>query len=336
MTKQGKLHNLFVNRGKDFIVIIVLIVLFSLLLEQTIRYYMFGMDSFSYHKMNSIGSLGKSGFIQASSNPAIVYELKPNLDSYLKLADFKTNSQGLRDKEYSIEKPHDTFRIAVIGGSYTLPSGVGIDDAYHTVLENRLNEESRGLSYEVINFGVGGYTTKNKLATLKYKALDYEPDLILFVLDGSQLADEEDKDFVPKERKNNFFQSFAFKLFLKSKVINYLFKDHSIYLEEQYENLDKLDKELGELREISDEHGVPILVVELDHDYSSLKLAEEIGSLVKKHNLYYSNTVPAFRNTYYKDFSIYEIDAHPNATAHRIFAEVIYIDLQKHSLIRKE
>lgn len=336
MKKSGNTRNFFVNNGKDFIVIIILIILFSLLLEQTIRYYMFGTDSFSYHKMNSIGSLGSSGFIKASSNPSIVYDLKPDLDSYLKLADFKTNSEGLRDREYSIEKPTDTFRVAVIGGSYTLPAGVGIDDAFHTVLEDRLNKESPDINYELINFGVGGYTTKNKLATLKYKAFEYKPDLILFVLDGSQLADEEDKEFIPKERENNFFQSFAFKLFMKSNVIKYLFKDPSSHLEEQYENLDKLDTELQELSEISNNNVVPICVVIVDHDYRHFELGEKIGSLVTKNNLYYSNTIPAFKNTYFKDFSIYEIDAHPNATAHRVFAEVIYIDLQKHSLITKE
>ncbi len=336
MKKSGKLRNFFVNNGKDFIVILILIIFFSLLLEQTIRFYMFGNDSFSYHKMNSIGSLGTSGFVKASSDPSIVYDLKPNLDSYLKLADFKTNSQGLRDREYSVEKPPDTFRVAVIGGSYTLPAGVGIDDAYHTVLEKRLNNESPHLNYEFINFGVGGYTTKNKLATLRHKALDYKPDLILFVLDGSQLADEDDKEFVPKERENNFFKSFAFELFMKSNVIKYLFKNPSSYLEEQYDNLDKLDAELHELSEISENYGVPICVVVVDHDYSHYELSEKIKSLVEKNRLFYSNTVPAFKNTYFKDFSIYEIDAHPNATAHRIFAEVIYIDLQKQSLLDKE
>ena len=70
-----------------------------IVLEQSYRFYLFGFDSFSVEKMNSVHSLGVSGITQRADHPEIVYELKPNLDLYFKLAKFKTNSDGLRDKE---------------------------------------------------------------------------------------------------------------------------------------------------------------------------------------------------------------------------------------------
>ena len=76
-----------------------------MLLEQVVRFYLFGGDSLSYQKMQSVGSMGHTGYLQKSEFPDVVYEFKPGIDSYFKLTDFKTNSQGLRDKEYIINKP---------------------------------------------------------------------------------------------------------------------------------------------------------------------------------------------------------------------------------------
>ena len=170
------------SRVKDLLVVFILIILFSLILEQSIRFYLFGKDSFSYYKMKSVGSMGYTGYLKKSDLPAVVYEFKPGIGSYFKLAGFKTNSQGLRDKEYSLEKTANTFRVAVIGGSFTVPVGVEIDQAFHSILENRLNQEFPDLNYEFINFAVSGYRINNKIAALKQKALEYKPDLILFIL----------------------------------------------------------------------------------------------------------------------------------------------------------
>ena len=333
--RSSRVRTLLAENRNDLIVLATLLLVVFLLVEQSIRFWMYGADSFSYRKMDSIGSLRNAGFLQASSDPGILYELKPDLDSYYKLADFRTNSRGLRDREYPLEKPPATFRVAVIGGSYTMPSGVALEDAYHSILEDRLNRESPGRSHEFINFGVGGYATKNKLATLRRKVLEYRPDLILFVLDGTKLADETGtkRRFVPKERETNFFQSFAWQLFLKSPLVASLSNDRESYLEKQRKSLAKLDGELQELAEISRAHSTPICVVELDHDPSSARLAEAVGDLVRKNGLHFANTVPAFAGVRFRDSSVDPLDPHPNPAAHRIFAQALYDDLKRQALL---
>lgn len=320
------------NRVKDLIFFVVLILIFSLILEQTIRFYLFGTDSLSYHKMKSVGSMGYTGYLQKSEFPEIVYEFKPDINSYFKLSDFKTNSQGLRDIEYSVEKPSNTFRVAVIGGSFTVPAGVELDEAFHSILENRLNQEYPDLNYEFINFGVSGYRINNKMAALKHKALEYSPDLILFVLDGSQFTEDDEKEFIVKPKKNQFFQSFAFKLISKNR----LFKNedkHQKFLDQHIAGLNHLDQTLGELSRISKNNNVPICIVVLDHDYTHADLSSEIQKLVEKNNLYYSNTIPSFRNSHIQELTIYKIDIHPNGDANQIFADAIYGDLRKQKLL---
>jgi len=191
--------------------------------------------------------MGYTGYLKKSDLPAVVYEFKPGIGSYFKLAGFKTNSQGLRDKEYSLEKTANTFRVAVIGGSFTVPAGVEIDQAFHSILENRLNQEFPDLNYEFINFAVSGYRINNKIATLKQKALEYKPDLILFVLDGSQFTEDDEKEFKPKSEKNHFFQSFTYKLISKTKIFKNDRK-HQKFLDDHLGRLSEFDNVLQELQ----------------------------------------------------------------------------------------
>lgn len=322
------------NRLKDLIVVFILIVFFALLMEQTVRFYLFGADSLSYYKMKSVGSMGYTGYLKASELPGVVYEFKPGIDSYFKLADFRTNSRGLRDKEYSVEKPENTFRVAVIGGSFTVPAGVEIDQAFHSILEEKLNQENSYINYEFINFGVSGYRINNKIAVLKYKALEYNPDLVLFILDGSQFTEEEEKEFKAKPIKNQFFQSFTYKLISKNKLFKED-KNEQVFLDEHKAGLVNLDETLGELSRLSRASSVPICIVVLDHDYFHLQLSGEIEKLASKNNLYFSSTVPAFKNTDLGELVIYQIDIHPNSKANHIFADAIYKDLLNQELLNR-
>lgn len=89
----------------------------------------------------------------------------------------KTNSFGIRDKEYSLEKPTGTYRIFVVGDSYTFGWGVDNEDIYTEVLEERLNGNGGG-KYEVFNLGINGIGTDLKyLRLLQYS--DYSPDLVI-------------------------------------------------------------------------------------------------------------------------------------------------------------
>jgi lysophospholipase L1-like esterase len=104
----------------------------------------------------------------------------------------RTNSQGLRDREHAKAKPANTFRIAVLGDSYTEAQQVPMEDAFWAVLERDLKGCAglAGRDVEVINFGVSGYGTAQELITLRRRVWDYSPDLvILALLTGNDVHD---------------------------------------------------------------------------------------------------------------------------------------------------
>ncbi|MDA0833606.1 MAG: SGNH/GDSL hydrolase family protein [Planctomycetota bacterium] len=92
-----------------------------------------------------------------------------------------TNSYGLRDREYSIPKPPETFRIAVLGDSYAEAMQVDASETFWSVMERKLTENPhfKGQTVEVINFGVSGYGTAQELQMLRSRVWQFEPDLVL-------------------------------------------------------------------------------------------------------------------------------------------------------------
>lgn len=93
----------------------------------------------------------------------------------------RINSQGLRDREHSIAKPANTFRIAVLGDSFTQAMQVPMDQDYSSVLERDLagSPSMNGRNVEVINFGVSSFNTAQELLELRHRVWQYSPDLVI-------------------------------------------------------------------------------------------------------------------------------------------------------------
>lgn len=118
------------------------------------------------------------------------------------------NSQGLRDREHSLAKPPNTFRIAVLGDSFSEALQVPVDQTYWSILERQLQNCSslKGRKVEVINFGVTNYGTTQQLITLRNKVWAYSPDLVLLqVFTGNDITD----NYRPLDPRNRPY--FVFK-----------------------------------------------------------------------------------------------------------------------------
>jgi len=120
------------------------------------------------------------------NDPIVGYVLRPGIEgpyqvegkSYVKI-----NSDGLRDREHSITKPPGTYRIAVLGDSFTEAMHVPLEQTYVSLLEQNppTCDPFAGKKVEVINFGVSGYGTGPELLTLENKVWKYSPDLVVLL-----------------------------------------------------------------------------------------------------------------------------------------------------------
>ena len=90
------------------------------------------------------------------------------------------NSRGVRGPEYSLEKPSDEYRIVVLGDSFTEGYTVEFEELFSEVLKRRLSEQT-GRRIEVINLGVGGYSTDQELLLYQTEGRQYHPDLTVLM-----------------------------------------------------------------------------------------------------------------------------------------------------------
>ncbi len=118
---------------------------------------------------------------QRSDVPGLSYELVPHAKGHVVQTDVLINSHGMRDRERAIEKNRDTKRIAVLGDSFTFGFNVDSSDLFTCVLERMLNDsiDNQGQAFEVLNFGVGGYSARDEAVVLKHKVPQWKPDLII-------------------------------------------------------------------------------------------------------------------------------------------------------------
>lgn len=109
-------------------------------------------------------------------HPTRGWALKPDLRDVKVFGDktLSSNSHGLRGtKEYALEKPPGTRRVAVLGDSFTFGEEVSDDETMSAVLGTLLS------GAEVLNFGVHGYGQDQMLLYLQEDAVRYHPDVVV-------------------------------------------------------------------------------------------------------------------------------------------------------------
>ncbi|MBI5365174.1 MAG: SGNH/GDSL hydrolase family protein [Planctomycetes bacterium] len=112
-------------------------------------------------------------------HPHLVYALNERFVS----ADGKNrhNAHGTRGPDFAVPKPAGTTRIVCIGGSTTYETGVHDDrETYPAVMGELLRTRHGRANVEVVNAGVPGYTSFESLILVALRALEWEPDVVLY------------------------------------------------------------------------------------------------------------------------------------------------------------
>lgn len=152
-------------------------------------------------------SIGKKGFYQnldyyrlnqlCLDDSQIYFDYKPNL--YIQpnqhYPTININNDGFRGPEISKEKPSNTYRIFVIGGSTVY--GI-LDRSDQTTisgyLQQKFDESHLPFKIEVINAGISAAFSYTETKYIKDKLLNYNPDLII-VYDGNNDLDRSYDEF---------------------------------------------------------------------------------------------------------------------------------------------
>ncbi len=230
--------------------------------------------------------------------------LKPNADFSVQQPEFihsrKTNSLGLPDKEFKVEKDANEFRIIALGDSFTDGEGTSSDMAWIKVVERILTKEFPKRLIMTFNCGVWGSDVIFEYILLKEKLLQYRPDLVIVNLNTSDITDiiirggmERFKDDGtvryndPPGWEKIYATSFIFRAFMHDLLFyNWLLVNEDDYKEKQIYALGEIDKIIDEFKQLSTENNFKLLLVlnPLQYEVEKGSYSPERFSVILKDN----------------------------------------------------
>ena len=109
-----------------------------------------------------------------SANPILFYEPRPGFSK----GAVQINSHGFRDREFPLDPPPGTTRIVVLGDSVIWGHRIALEDTFAKQLEVLLAERAEG-RFEVLNFGVSGYSLQQEIEVFIARAKDFHPGIVI-------------------------------------------------------------------------------------------------------------------------------------------------------------
>ena len=287
-------------------------------------------------------------FLMPLENSSLLNVLIPNYSNCydgfrtkIPLTVIKINSDGFRDREYSLEKHKDTIRIVALGDSFTFPDGVNVSDGWPKIVESLLNLNS-SLNYEVMNLGVPSYDFKEYVDFFKLKGMKYNPDIVIIATICNDIIDEREREEVIESKINKLITSNTdYEEYNRLQTIIALEYDRELWKNltnnfDYYFNKSAVYA-LNKLYNLTKDKGSKILIVNFCHPIQYLY--ERTKNEYNFKNFYVVDFLPEFvneaKNRGYckKDLVLDELDTHPNRLSHHIFGELIYKYLLKAGLI---
>jgi lysophospholipase L1-like esterase len=274
-----------------------------------------------------------------SSVPGLAYELAPTPRG----ARGPTNSYGMRDAEPLPAGAPGVLRVAVLGDSFSFGLGVERDETYPAVLEAllRATPETARRPVDVLNFGVGGYSTADEARVLEYKALAWSPDLVIV---GYVLNDPETDPIQPLQSyfaEPRWWQHSQL-LRLAAQAWNAFERerlgggDYYRYLHaEQGARWQGVLRAFARLHELAAGRGIPVLLAIFPVEtqswdgYPYRDLHAQVVHAARAAGLEALDLLPAFETHAPREVPLGARDPHPTPLGHRIAARAILDRLRR-------
>lgn len=125
----------------------------------------------------------------------LAYRFVPHAEYYFrkenpKVITGRINNFGWRDRDWTLEKPNGTTRIAVIGDSFVEAFQVEQESTFVKILERELSSQRGEGRIEVMNFGRSGFTQADELLVVQSDVVHFSPDIVvLCVLPANDIED---------------------------------------------------------------------------------------------------------------------------------------------------
>ncbi len=265
--------------------------------------------------------------------------LIPNSDVEFCGAPLQTNRWGMRDQDYTLEKPAGTYRIALLGDSHVLGMGVANDETFEAVMERRLNDEfmaATGQRIEVLNFAVTAYTLIQQVIFNEEQVPRFHPDAVVFVSHPGE-RDRTLQELVSRIRRDTDLHYPYLDSLQQRSGVSHGMQELEIKRRLEPFGDELLDWTYRHIAQTARRRGmVPFWVfMPLTHLQTP---PEELDDLQRRAGVAGFETISldgAYAGQSVRSITVAPWDNHPNARAHRFVADRLYEELVQHpELIR--
>jgi lysophospholipase L1-like esterase len=286
-------------------------------------------------------------------NPTRRYELRPGVDETVDAARIRIriNAAGFRDDlDYPQAKAPGTFRVVVLGDSFTFAGKVPVAETMPKRLEGQLREADPSRLYEVLNLAVPGYNAAQEAVALEETGLRYHPDLVLvaFVLNDAlpagQLVPAAARlpESVRRPLKRSYLVRF---LYDREKRIRSLLKKGSFKGASELQDLApgtegfaRVTTAFEQMRRACMANGAALLVViwpmlERLDAYPFADRHVLVAEACREREIPVLDLLPTFRGLEASDLWAARDDHHPNREAQRRAADAIFTELRGRGLV---
>lgn len=266
---------------------------------------------------------------------------------------FSTNSWGMRDKEYALEKPGDTLRIAISGASHVMGNGVSDGETFEQVVEDRLQREfkcERYQRFEILNFGVDSYGLIQQLVSLEENGFKFSPDITIMTVRRQErswmrlylsnvasyharISDDSLQELlqnagladIDRSRVPIPFQSWR----VSAKKLGIEPAMPSSELEARVERVadEVINWSWQHFSEMSALHGALPIALAIDAVLDGPPVAIPNLEAIENAGIHAINLYDVFPAGQREAIRVSEADIHPNAAGHRIIADRLYEEL---------
>jgi lysophospholipase L1-like esterase len=274
---------------------------------------------------------------QVSADPLLGHEHAPNRQARLMGVDFRTNSKGLRDREFSYERVPGKLRIVMLGDSLTVGWGVAVEDTFSKRIEALYR--AAGTDVEAINFGVGNYNSIQEVESFFAEGRKYRPDVVVlnfFINDAEPLAPTHPPSSLMRMCYACVFASGRIdtlrrQFFDKSDWATYYL---GLYEDGTSKGWRDARAAIGRLAAATKADGVPLLIAVLPelHDVASYRfqrVTDLVRATAEENGAAFVDVLPYLKDQPSSILWVTAPDPHPNALAHKLIAQGLFDALRK-------
>jgi lysophospholipase L1-like esterase len=270
-------------------------------------------------------------------DPLIAHRHGPNRNAQLMGVAVRTNSRGLRDREFDFERTPGTRRVLMLGDSLTEGWGVPYEDTFSKRIERMYAE--RGSKAEVINTGVGNYNTIQEVAYFLAEGYRYHSDIVVlnfFINDAEPLPLTHPPSFLMRHCYACIWITGRIDSLLRQISSRKDWSDYYLGLYGDGSAPGWLDAKaaIKRLADYCKEHDIRLLVANLPelHDvrnYRFGRVTELLRATAAENGVEFVDLLPYLQDQESTKLWVTAPDPHPNAFANQFLAAGLFDALQK-------